>query len=296
MNDNEKNVFLTLTHYSINEIKSPWYISSKDLSNNLIEHNTGIGNILFQIASALNFAHIHNAKLYVPSLNTYLQNENLEKNKTIFRYINTEITENYDENKIIKFPGNKKYIYHIKFFNNIHIENYFENVDNFDSFKENILNFFRPNKLDIQYLTNNYNILNNKNNLCSIHVRRGRDYCKIFNKKTLNYIDNITFKMIDYMIENKKITNFFVLTNDKKHCKQIFNENKKYSNINFYYSNERDFYDIWIISIIKNNIVSCSTLSWWGSYLNINKDKYIIYTKYNLKYDTQPYKEWIFVK
>ena len=78
------------------------------------------------------------------------------------------------------------------------------------------------------------------------------------------------------MIKEYNINNFFVLTNDKRHCYTILNNNIKYKNINFYYSNERDFYDIWLISLIKYNIVSGSTLSWWGSYLNEHVDKYIV--------------------
>jgi hypothetical protein len=78
------------------------------------------------------------------------------------------------------------------------------------------------------------------------------------------------------MILLKKINNIFVLTNDKEYCHKIFNSNNKYKYINFYYSNERDYVDIWIISLIRNNIVSSSTLSWWGSYLNNNENKFII--------------------
>tara|TARA_Y100000389_G_C17339458_1_gene452491 strand:- start:583 stop:978 length:396 start_codon:yes stop_codon:yes gene_type:complete len=114
----------------------------------------------------------------------------------------------------------------------------------------------------------------------SIHIRRGKDYEKIYNLNQLNYFDYNTFILLDHMITNKNITNYFVLTNDKNHCNKILDNNPKYKNINFYYSNERDFFDCWIMSLIKNNINSCSTLSWWGAYLNQHKDKYVIYRKY----------------
>ena len=102
-------------------------------------------------------------------------------------------------------------------------------------------------------------------------MRRGKDYNKLFNKNNLKYLENKTFKMLNFMLNKTNIKNCFVLTNDKTYCNKILNNNKKYKNITFFYSNERDFYDIWIISLIKNNIVSNSTLAWWGSYLNINE-------------------------
>lgn len=86
------------------------------------------------------------------------------------------------------------------------------------------------------------------------------------------------------MIQHKQIDTVFVLTDNKEYCKQIFNG---YSNIKFIYSNERDFMDLWIMSLVKNNIVSASTMAWWGSYLNTNIDRYVICCKGN-----RNYKEW----
>jgi hypothetical protein len=275
----KNSLFLVLTCYCEKNIKSPWYISfNNNKTNN--ESNTGIGNILFQLSSSLYYAYLNNANLYVPSLNTLLDIEGLDKKKTIFRNIETKKNEFYDENKIIKLRGNKFYIHSLKFYNNMHIKNYLENIKNFHDFKHEIINYFKPEKTDINYLINKYPILKNKNNLFSLHVRRGKDYNKLFNKNNLKYLENKTFKMLNFMLNKTNIKNCFVLTNDKTYCNKILNNNKKYKNITFFYSNERDFYDIWIISLIKNNIVSNSTLAWWGSYLNINKDKFILYTKY----------------
>jgi hypothetical protein len=83
------------------------------------------------------------------------------------------------------------------------------------------------------------------------------------------------------MIETKSIKTFFVFTNDREYCINILNNNPKYKDIQFVYSDERDYVDIWLISRIKNNIVSVSTLAWWGSYLNEHHDQYIICNKGN---------------
>ena len=63
------------------------------------------------------------------------------------------------------------------------------------------------------------------------------------------------YELIDHMIHNKNISSFMVLTNDKEYCKQILSCGK-YTDINFYYSDEiHAFNDIWLISLIKNNII-----------------------------------------
>ena len=264
----EKKVFfICLTHYRVNSITSPFYIRGGG--------NNGIGNMLFQISSGLYYAYKNNAELHVPSLNTYFRVEDLKKEDTIFRKINTDIVEGYDENRIITSNYNKENIFIYPFENKMVLSNYFENYDNFNEYKEVILDYFRPKQSEKDYLMNKYPILKN-DNLCSLHVRRGVDYNQLFTKDYLDNLERCYFEMVDYMIQNKNITNFFILTNDKEYSKKIFNNNEKYANINFYYSDERDFYDIWIISLIKNNLVSLSTLAWWGSYLNENNDKLIV--------------------
>lgn len=273
-------VFLKLSCYSINGVTSPWGIFSEKINNEYLPHNTGIGNMLFQIASGLVYALKNNATLYVPGLNTYFKYTKLNKKDTIFRNINTELLDGYDEEKLIEPVKSQRTfnIHNIPFYNNINLSDYFENFENFDENRELIINYFKPTQKDIDYLIHKYPIIKN-NNLASIHIRRGKDYEKMYNLNTLNEFDNNTFKLLDHMITNKNITNYFVLTNDKNHCKKILDNNPKYKNIHFYYSNERDFFDSWIMSLIKNNINSFSTLSWWGAYLNEHKDKYVIYRK-----------------
>jgi hypothetical protein len=280
----EKKVFfICLTHYRVNSITSPFYIKGGG--------NNGIGNMLFQISSGLYYAYKNNAELHVPSLRTYFRVEDLKKEDTIFRKINTDIIEGYDENRIITSNYNKENIFIYPFENKMVLSNYFENYDNFNEYKEVILDYFRPNQSEKDYLMNKYPILKN-DNLCSLHVRRGVDYNQLFTKDYLDNLERCYFEMVDYMIQNKNITNFFILTNDKEYSKKIFNNNEKYANINFYYSDERDFYDIWIISLIKNNLVSLSTLAWWGSYLNENNDKLIVsHTKMGGVYNP----EWLYI-
>jgi hypothetical protein len=279
------NLFITLTSYNSTNKTSPWYIKNK---------NNGIGNILFQIASGLTYAIKNNATLYVPSLSTYFNLEEINKEDTIFRNINTNKLEEYSENNIIGHYDSNYSIFNQEFYNNINLTGYFENHNNFDENRELILNYFRPTNKDKEYILNKYPIIMD-NNLSSIHIRKGDDYTSIYSKEQLDNMESCYFELLDHMINIKNITNFFVLTNDKEYCNLILNNNEKYKNINFYYSNERDYIDIWIISLIKNNLLSKSTLSWWGSYLNENENKYIVVNSKNNIISDIKYPNWTYI-
>lgn len=253
MKNNIQRICLTLTHYSKTNTTSDWYIPNGG--------NTGIGNMLFQISYGLIYAKKNDADLYVPGLLTFFRLENLKKEETIFHKINTTDFNNPSD---------------------INLYGYFEDYHHFDKYREHILDTFRPLPNIKNYILNKYPTIQSPS-VCSLHVRLGPDYKEIYKnqKNTLNELQERYFKCMDYMISVKKIDTFFVFTNDPEYCLNILNNNSKYEKIKFIYSTERDFIDIWMISMIPNNIVSCSTLAWWGSYLNENDNSYIVCNKEN---------------
>jgi hypothetical protein len=276
-------IFMTLTCYNSENITSPWYIKNK---------NTGLGNMLFQTASGLSYAKENNATLFVPALNTYFEKEELNKENTIFRKMNTDIVKGFDETKN-SFLTETDYIFSIPFINNIHFSGYLENYHNFDKNRSLILDYFRPTEEDKNYLYNKYPFIKDEN-ISSIHIRMGPDIQCIIPTERKNEIMVTYYNLIDHMILHKNINSLIVVTNDIEYCKQILTC-EKYKDIIFYYSDEiHSFNDVWLISLVKNNILSFSTLAWWGSYLNEHKNKYIIgsnnVTRKNLKCH-----EWIYI-
>lgn len=104
----------------------------------------------------------------------------------------------------------------------------------------------------------------------SIHVRRG-DYVKInrslnsaYYKKAINFIKNVYINPI-----------FIIFSDDLEWVKKnlqidarciLVNENNQL----------QDYEELFIMSRCKSNIISNSTFSWWGAWLNRNKDKIVI--------------------
>jgi hypothetical protein len=267
----ENNIFLELSHYDINGVISERYEKGID---------TGLGNLLFQVASCISYSLKHDAKLYVPSLNTYFKSENLQKENTIFRNINTDIIPEYSNIQNIYYDTSCKpntFIHDYKFFNNSHFKGYFENVNNYNNIRELILKLFETTIYDIEYIYNKYKKIY-ENTTCSIHIRGKHTVLGHFKAGEIEkYI--ISYKqMIQYMIREKQIKTIYVLTNDREFSDIVMNEFK--NSLDVIYTDEEPFIDIWIISLIKNNIVSMSTLGWWGSYLNNNIDRCIVYHKY----------------
>lgn len=100
----------------------------------------------------------------------------------------------------------------------------------------------------------------------SIHVRRG-DYLKMLHKHPFSGL-SYYLKAIKQIGENE---NFVVVSDDIDWCKK----NLKLNNVIFV-ENTSPIIDLYIQSICVNNIISNSSFSWWGAFLNKHNDKKVI--------------------
>jgi hypothetical protein len=101
----------------------------------------------------------------------------------------------------------------------------------------------------------------------SIHVRRG-DYVNLPNHhpaQTINYYQSA------YDLIGIKGINVVVVSDDIQWCK----DNLNFENIHFI-ENETNISDLYLMSLCNHNIMSNSTFSWWGAWLNTNPNKKVI--------------------
>lgn len=115
-----------------------------------------------------------------------------------------------------------------------------------------------------------------QNNSVSIHIRGG-DYIK--NPKDKKLFGNICTTQyyksaIKYMKQNVHNPRFIVFTNDIDYAKTIL-LNEEY-NIVTWNDGENSFRDIYLMTQCKHNIIANSSFSWWGAYLNLNSNKFVI--------------------
>ena len=74
--------------------------------------------------------------------------------------------------------------------------------------------------------------------------------------------------------------NFFIFSDDIKWCKYNLNLN---CNSVFVDNIKSSVEELMLIKHCKHNIIANSTFSWWGAWLNENKNKIIIAPKYWFK-------------
>lgn len=180
--------------------------------------------------------------------------------------------------------------------NNI-IEGYFQSEMYFQDIKDDILNkFFTPKQSNINYITNKYNSLLNQNNL-SIHIRVGGDRTLLQHSHKNVSIEYYTTAINKILEIDPNIENYIIFSDNIEYCKEIFGD----SDSIIYIENEKNYIDLFLMSMCNHNIIANSTFSWWAAYLNKNPNKTIIAPKsewfgpslhhFNLK-DLFP-KDWI---
>ena len=205
-----------------------------------------------------------------------------------------EDLEKFDENNIStlfkikrKLFGDKKFVYDTKeyVFNkdvyklkNSYLNGYWQSIKYFQGIENDIKKDFRfKNQLD----NKNLEILNEieNSNSISIHIRRG-DYMSPENYNMYGCIATPTYykkaiKVIEEKVENPT---FFVFSNDMDWVKKNIQINSRvfYIDIN---SGNGSYKDMQLMSNCKHNIIANSSFSWWGAWLNENKNKIVIAPK-----------------
>jgi len=223
----------------------------------------GLCNLYFQIATAIAFAKEKNTEAAFPNLHHQLNYLNLETNHNpklnyaqeylkIFTHVSVEQPQPH-------FPV-YRYPFHYDPFvpeNNSIIDGFFQTEKYFKKYKQDILNFFKP-KEDLQQEINL--ILNQlPKEFNAIHVRLG-DYLKspgAHNNLPLSYF----LKSINTINSNLP---YVIFSDDIDLCKTYFSEN------NFIFLNNKDYIDLYVMSYAQNYILSNSSFSWWGAWLNQN--------------------------
>jgi hypothetical protein len=243
----------------------------------------GLGNQMFQIASGYGIAKDNDMNFIVLNSSviksdfTHVEDNDVILNSIFKNFPNIQlkyITDIRKDIQIYKQEDTDCFLYkELTFNDDIILNGYFQNEKYFMDYKDELINYFKSNKLynklkKIFYKNGNYVLKNSY----FIHVRRG-DY--VNNKLYEIDYDLYYQKAIEKILEVDKDAEFHIFSNDVEYCKtyHVFNNiNKKILN------NQNCLESIYLMSFCeKGGICANSSFSWWGSYLNTNPKKIVTF-------------------
>jgi hypothetical protein len=223
----------------------------------------GLGNQIFQWAYGKSLSIMYDNELLLDT--TYYNNQlgdtprNYELNKfpnLKYKppgYVNKKIIQISDNFNYEKLHYDDNYSYYLNGF--WQSEKYFLNVSDV------IRNQLSPDNETLEKLK-----LNVQENSVSLHIRR-TDYVTsngFHPVQTIEYYNKALDIIGDY-------NQLLVFSDDINWCK----DNLKYDNI-FFVENQDNIEDLWLMSLCTHNIIANSSFSWWGAWLNKNKNKTVI--------------------
>ena len=224
----------------------------------------GLGNQLFQISHALAQGWKHDRPVvFFPDSWTPGQGRNAKVYvDNVFRNIKfetgiegfTHVYEGpFEYSEINPLSGNTSFY------------GYYQSSKNWFGYDDKIREIFQPPTEIVSQFQSKYPQLLQPNTL-SLHVRRSEylQFPEIHPTISLEYISESLRLVGD-------ISTVFIFTDDCEFA------DKYLTFPNCVYVNEpEDYLELWLMGLCQNHIISNSTFSWWGTFLNKNKNKKII--------------------
>jgi hypothetical protein len=237
-----------------------------DLKENLISAKLigGLGNQLFAAANAIAQGLKHNRKVvFLPQSHTPGQGNGAENYlNNVFR--NLKFVDSL-ENFKIKQENSFNYSGVNPHQTNTIFTGYYQSTKNWFGFENEIRNIFLPPKDLVDFFHKKYPELGQENTL-SLHVRRSEYlvYPRIHPTISKEYINKALEIIGNY-------SSVFVFSDDHDWVNQHLNLKNK-----ILVNEQYDWQELYLMGLCKNHIMSNSTFSWWGTFLNENKNKKII--------------------
>lgn len=233
----------------------------------------GLGNMLFQIAAAKSISIDINDECCFPNLINHLQYLNDDNHYNPKLKHSSEymlLFKNLNHFPMIEYDYYIQYPFEFietKIHNkNTLIDGFFQSEKYFKHNREIILEYLDFSFISKNNLSEKYDFINNMRTT-SVHIRRG-DY--------VNHPNHHPTQTLEYYRQGLEIlkdeTDLFVIfSDDIQWCKENLNlENS------VYIEEEKDYIELYLMSICNNNIISNSSFSWWGAWLNKNPRKKVI--------------------
>jgi len=253
----------------------------------------GLGNQLFQYAFGRYLAELKGVLLFL-DINQFekykLRGYNLGEFNISENFINQSISKKYSffesnrlNNLYNKLMFNNGYtkertfdfdekLFEIKH-NTIYLEGYWQNERYFSPIKNILRNEFTLRNQLSDNAKSTENLICSKTDSVSVHIRK-TDFLKKENKKIFNDLTASYYKnAIKEMIHHSKNPHLFIFSDDFTWVKENIHFDLPITYIDSYNPAHEDLY---LMSLCHHNIIANSTFSWWGAWLNNNKEKMVV--------------------
>lgn len=242
-----------------------------------------LGNQLFDISATLAYAWDHNLTPIFPELNHFGNNRSYNRDKIFFRVDSRTVSPTP---LILYKVSNPNYVILPDDLNNTILEGGFFSWRYFDHHRDKILATFAPSDEILSKLNHKYADLIQADNTVAVHVRT---YSKKLHEEGLHFVG---LNFFEEAISKFPEDSTFVLFSDRiLWCKENFC--KRFPTKKFIFIEGNDHIeDLYLMSKMKNMILSRSTFSWWGAYLNQNPNKIVyvpVYQETTLYGKLKPY-------
>lgn len=224
-----------------------------------------LGNQMFQVAAAYALALDNGARPLFPELATKkLYNIPINREFVFWRLDTTKpktkVAYTFVEHSLRYAP--------ITFRPNMCIQGFFQTEKYFKHRKAEILALFAPKEAVVDYLQSKYADILDHPNTVSIHLRTyfANDPSHIFYEfNGGEYLE----KAVALFPEDAL---FVVFSDDIEWCQAHLS----HLAANILFVHDEPHNDLYLMSMCKHNIISNSTFSWWGAYLNLNPEKVVV--------------------
>jgi len=278
----------------------------------IVRLGNGLGNQMFTYAAAYCFAKKNNAQLYIDDESGFykrhkyeLYNFNISAERAEKKYKFVGVIARAKRNifiKMNKFMKDKKFLiekknkekfthydsnhFDINFNNIIYFEGYYQSENYYKPEIKNILKELSfKKKITDESFKNKERIINS--NSVSIHLRENK-FLKDENHSNLNKLNEEFFennikqikKGVEYFDKKIKEPKYFVWSNNITKINDLFPKDK--FTIVEENSEKDPTYDLYLMSLCKNFILSPSTFHYWAAQLSTNYNK-ICLSPFNIK-------------
>lgn len=152
-------------------------------------------------------------------------------------------------------------------------ELYFKNIEDVIRREFKFCNISNENLLIAEKMRNEESV--------SLHIRRG-DYLTFKNFQVCG--TKYYKRAIEHICSTVKNPLFYIFSNDTVWAKEFIKQFPVNYKIVVHNTGVNSYQDMFLMSRCKHNIIVNSTFSWWGAYLNDNKDKIVVSPKQWLRH------------